>query len=256
MVRVPGRRGSGQVTCNRELSLLAATIERCRTWGLTTRTDNPVAKVPRFKEPRERTRLLSYTEEDALLAALPEPYRTVTQLALECGARLQSELLPLLWTDFDLDKGRLHLKARNAKSRRERWVPLSDGMAARLRAMRSASTNPLAFPARRGGLLRRFRTTYFQTVRTLGLAGTGLGIHTLRHTWATRFYEATGDLLLLQRLGGWASLSMVTRYAHAREERGAEAIRKMVATRDEALKTPADLPRIPPRPMTVVARSS
>ena len=70
-------------------------IERCKTWGLTRRVDNPCTEVKRFRESRGRERILTYLEEDALLAALREPHRTVTQLALECGARLQSELLPI-----------------------------------------------------------------------------------------------------------------------------------------------------------------
>ncbi len=252
----PRRRNThtGTVSCNRELALLSAVIERCKTWELTTRTDNPVAKVRRFKEPKSPERILSYAEEDALLAALPEPHRTLTKLALETGIRLQREGIPLTWTDFDLTKGHLHIKARNAKSGRERWIPLSASMVARLREMQAASTNPLAFPARRGGLLRRFRTTYFETVRKLGLAGTRLGIHTLRHTWATRFYEATGDLLLLQRLGGWANLAMVQRYAHARQERAAAAIQQMVNAREAAERH--EPPQISPRAMEAVPRSS
>jgi integrase len=122
--------------------------------------------------------------------------------------------------------------------------------------MQAASTNPLAFPAPRGGLLRRFRTTYFQTVRKLGLAGTRLGIHTLRHTWATRFYEAAGDLLLLQRLGGWASLVMVQRYAHARQERAAAAIQQMVNAREMAQHREPVPPQASPRAMATVPRSS
>src|SRR6516165_12080708 len=38
--------------------------------------------------------------------------------------------------------------------------------------------------------------------------------HCCRHTWATWHYAKNRDLLALQRLGGWKSLAMVTRYAH------------------------------------------
>jgi integrase len=256
--QTPGRRSTdtGTVSCNRELALLSAVIERCKTWELTARADNPVAKVKRFKEPKGRDRILSFEEEDRLLAALREPFRTLTQLALETGIRLQREGIPLTRADFDLARGQLHIKARNAKNGRERWIPLTAGMVVRLRAMQAASTNQLAFPAPRGGLLNRFRTTYFETVRKLGLAGTKLGIHTLRHTWATRFYEATGDLLLLQRLGGWASLSMVQRYAHARQERAAAAIQQMVDARGSAERRESGSPQIPPRVLTAVSRNS
>jgi integrase len=109
-------------------------IERCKTWGLTRRVDNPCTEVKRFRESRGRERILTYLEEDALLAALPEPHRTVTQLALECGARLQSELLPITWADVDLDKARLTITATHAKNGRARHLPLSPGVVERLRA--------------------------------------------------------------------------------------------------------------------------
>lgn len=109
-------------------------IERCKTWGLTRRVDNPCTEVKRFRESRGRERILTYLEEDALLAALREPHRTVTQLALECGARRQSELLPITWADVDLDKARLTITATHAKNGRARHLPLSPGGVERLRA--------------------------------------------------------------------------------------------------------------------------
>lgn len=81
---------------------------------------------------------------------------------------------------------------------------------------------------------------YFKAVRAAGLVG--VSIHCLRHSWASRLAESSGDLLLLKELGGWSSLSMVQRYAHLREGRGAEAIRKMLADRERAL-SPATSPR-------------
>ena len=66
----------------------------------------------KFKESRGRERILSYTEEDALLAQLPQLHATIVRLALEVGARLQSELLPLTWDDLDLDKAPLRSDAQ------------------------------------------------------------------------------------------------------------------------------------------------
>lgn len=47
--------------------------------------------------------------------------------------------------------------------------------------------------------------------------GAGLGrvrFHDLRHTWATRYMQATGDLFGLMQLGGWSSLGSVKVYQH------------------------------------------
>lgn len=172
---------------------------------------NPGAAVKRFKESLGRERILSDAEEARLLAALREPDRTVVQLALECGAHLQSELLPVTRADIDLDKARLTITATHAKNGRPRHLPLSPDMA-------------------------------------LGL--TGVNVHSLRHTWASRMVEAGADLILLKELGGWSSLAMVTRYAHHRPERAVEATTRMLAARG------AHPPQSSPRPLTAVSRTS
>ena len=139
--------------------------------GLSTRADNPVATVRRFKEPPGRERILSYAEEDRLLAALREPDRTVVQLALECGARLQSELLPVVWSDIDLDKARLTITATHAKNGRPRHLPLSADMVARLHEMQATSASRFVFAARGGGFFHRFAERYYGVLRALGLTG-------------------------------------------------------------------------------------
>jgi integrase len=42
----------------------------------------------------------------------------------------------------------------------------------------------------------------------------GFRPHDLRHTWASRLVMGGVDLVTLQQMGGWSSLSMVQRYAH------------------------------------------
>ena len=113
----------------------------------------------------------------------------------------------------------------------------------------------LVFSGPGGGRLWHFSGRFFRTVRALGLGGTGLNIHSLRHTFASRFAEATGDLLL-QRVGGWSSLTLVQRYAHVREGRGAEAIRQMLAAHDGAAPQPAPVPSTIPLRATGRSRRS
>ena len=88
-------------------------------------------------------------------------------------------------------------------------------------------------------------------MRQLGLAGTGLNIHALRHTWASRMVESGADLTLLMALGGWSSLVMVQRYSHHRPERAVDGIARMLAAREVALAAP----QISPRPITAARRT-
>jgi len=58
----------------------------------------------------------------------------------------------------------------------------------------------------------RIKKAFAGACRRAGLSG--VSPHTCRHTWASWHYAQNRDLLALQRLGGWKTVSMVTRYAH------------------------------------------
>ena len=64
------------------------------------------------------------------------------------------------------------------------------------------------------GALRRSKVTHFR-------------LYDLRHTFATRFLEAGGDLITLQAILGHSSINMVTRYAHPTDNHKFDAIRRM-----------------------------
>jgi integrase len=226
---------SGRTAVNRELTLLKGVYAKCIAWKLfSPREDNPFDAVARYPEPRGRERILTFEEEDRLLAALPERARTVTQLALECGARLQSELLPIIWDDVDLDHARVLIRSIHAKNGKPRHLPLCPTMVATLRAMQASATSAFVFPGRRGAFFHRYKHAFFEAVRTAGLAGTGVNIHCLRHSWASRMLEAGADLAVVRDLGGWADLSILNRYSHHRPQRAVEATAAMLAQRDAA----------------------
>ena len=223
-------------------------VPRWTCWSAWRTTGNLCREVRKFKESRGRERILSYTEEDALLAQLPQLHATIVRLALEVGARLPSELLPLTWDD--LDKARLTIPGAIAKNWRTRHLPLSPAMCERLRAMRETSTSRFVFANRDGGPLRRFKVAYFKAVRAAGLGGTKLGIHSLRHSWASRMIGSGADLTLVQQLGGWSSLLMVTRYSHHRPERAVDTTARMLAARG------AYPPQSSPQPIAVTSRNA
>ena len=52
--------------------------------------------------------------------------------------------------------------------------------------------------------------------------------HTLRHTFASRLLASGVDPIMATKLGGWSSIKMLDRYAHADPSRMAEAVEKLV----------------------------
>lgn len=174
---------------------------------------------------------LTYAQQDALLGAMREPARTAMQLALECGARIASELLPVRWPDVDLERQQLHIKAVHSKNGKGRTLPLSSGMAATLAAMKATATSEYVFPGPRGGFYHRFKDHFYAAVRAAGLAGQRISPHVARHSWASRMIEAGCDLVTLRDLGGWHDLALVSRYSHYRPQRGVDATAAMLALR-------------------------
>jgi site-specific recombinase XerC len=79
---------------------------------------------------------------------------------------------------------------------------VADALVQRLRTLQATSTSPLIFAAPGGGFLHRFQDRFRQAVRAAGL-DRAVTPHCLRHTWASRFMETSGDLLLLQKAGNW-----------------------------------------------------
>jgi integrase len=67
--------------------------------------------------------------------------------------------------------------------------------------------------------------------------------HTLRHTFASRLLASGVDPIMATKLGGWSSIKMLDRYAHADPSRMAEAVEKLVRNSSTGTST-LEKPRI------------
>ena len=143
--------------------------------------------------------------------------------------RLASEGLRLTWEDIDLDRQRLTVQAQYAKNGSARSIPLSVPLVEALTALRPVDAAPTApvFVSREGRPLRDPGSILARAAQRARVPS--FSAHVCRHTWATRFMQAGGDLRTLQMLGGWRSITMVMRYAHSDEVHAAAAVARMVA---------------------------
>ncbi len=136
-----------------------------------------------------------------------------------CGLRLSEATHVQI---ADLDSARLQLRVSHPKGGRERVVPISRELLAELRLWWKVhrpvrwlfSQGPDQDPICKGTA----QNLYYRALRRSGLRKK-LGIHALRHTFATLMLENGVEITVVQKLLGHASLSSTVRYLHVRQER-------------------------------------
>lgn len=157
--------------------------------------------------------ILSGTEMEALLAAMPSPrYRTIAMMAYGAGLRVH-EVVGL--TVYDIDSRRMLIRVRG-KGGKERYVLLPEVLLVALREYWRVVRPPLPllFPGRSGE--RPLSTSAVQ--RAVRDARIEAGItkevtpHVLRHTFATHLFELGADLRTIQVLLGHNSPRTTQRY--------------------------------------------
>jgi integrase len=181
--------------------------------------------MERPEKPRGRVRWITPEETERLIAACNESFRVLVIFLLYTGARI-GEALWLDWRDVDLIRGHVTFPidpsdGRRTKNNEPRGVPLHP-------RVRAALAN---LPHREGKVFRRLDGLPYERLRE-GATSASDGIrkafagarkranirdflvHDCRHTWATWHYAKNRDLLALQKLGGWKTVTMVMRYAH------------------------------------------
>jgi integrase len=214
--------GDAPATINRKVALVSKLLHLGVEWGMLDR----VPVIRREREEGGRVRWLSREEEAGVLAHLRGGGHTLMAdlvvVLVDTGLRL-GEALRL--RPSDVQGGKAHVWV--SKSGKPRTVPLTARAGAVLEALRAGLAAP---GARYFAGLDHDRAGYLwdKARAHLGLANDpDFVIHALRHTFAVRMLEATGDLRVVQGLLGHASVTTTQRYAHVADGRLADAVRAM-----------------------------
>src|SRR5438876_5447818 len=195
-------------TINRDLSRLRRMFSLAIEWDLLE--ESPMTGIRFLRENNARTRYLSLEESIRLIANCIAPHiRALVTVALHSGMRL-GEILNLRWHDLDFASG--FILVRDSKNGESRHVAHDATLSALFRAYPRRLGADLVFSSSSGGRIVDVRTGFLNSCKRAEL--TDLHFHDLRHTFASQFVMAGGDLYILKEILGHKSITMTQRYAH------------------------------------------
>ena len=187
-------------TVNCEHAFLRAVfneLKRLGEWSLP----NPHENISEFDQPEREMAWLNQEQILRLMAACEEhgndELTLIVKLCLSTGARW-NEAAKIKSSQISPYK----LTFINTKGKKNRTVPLARPLYDELIARKGAPFSPC----------------YKQFYRVIRLAGIelpeGQMTHVLRHTFASHFMMAGGNIIVLQRILGHSDIRVTMRYAH------------------------------------------
>lgn len=204
-------------TIRRDLAFLSSMCASAISWG--SLDTNPVTAFNKrtLKEARPRTRFLSRSEYDGLLASASDRLRPAIVLAVATGLR-KEELFGVTVAAIDLPRREIVLD--HTKSGTPRRVPLSPIAVATIKEVLADKDRPKGaghlFVHPDGSRYGDFKKGFNATCDRAKIGG--LRWHDLRHTFASWFVQAGGDLYHLSRILGHSTVQMSSRYSHLRTQ--------------------------------------
>lgn len=197
--------GQNPASYNRIANLITAILNMAvrREW-LTK-----APKIERKKLPPGTIRWLTPGEWARLQQYLTPHQRQMARMALATGLR-QHNITHMRWDHIDITRRITWVDADQAKGRKVISVPLSDDAVGVLREQLGQSQE-WVFPYR-GKPVSEVKTAWRTAVERSGIPW--VRWHDLRHTWASWHIQSGTPVEVLQKLGGWADLEMVMKYAH------------------------------------------
>jgi len=201
---------------NRELAILSGIFRMAVDYDEIT--DNPCRKVQKLPENNQRTRHLSFEEEDRLFAKLTgnrEYLRSIVTVAIYAGPR-RGELLKLRWSDVDFALNTINFK--QTKTNKDRSVPMEPIVRTVLSELHEVAgdleyvfVNPDT-----GTRYTEVKRAFASACREAGISD--FTFHDLRHTFGTRLADAGVDVVKIKELMGHASIVTTMRYIRATDQ--------------------------------------
>jgi integrase len=209
-------------TLNRDVEVLRHLLYWAVDEGFLT--TNPIARIHLPKQRRKPRPILSFAEEDKLLAAAAPHLHKLTIAALDSGMR-RGELFHQLWDHVDFNRRLLLVTHSKTAGGEAREIPLTARFAELLSSFKQPEGFIFTF---KGRPIRKIKTAWKAAIRRAGIRYSRF--HDLRHTFNTRLMEAGVVQDVRKAIMGHSSGDEVNSlYTHVELPVKREAIRKLEA---------------------------
>ncbi|GLT18018.1 integrase [Vibrio zhanjiangensis] len=193
-------------TNNLDLRYLRAVYNELISLGEWTQP-NPLANVKSIQVTEPEMGFFSNDEITALFKRInkskrAKEYELICKICLSTGARI-SEANNLRLPQITKYK----ITFLDTKSKRNRTVPITEKLYHELISFERTGEKDKLFKCCRHGIAHIVD-------RTFPDLPDGQNTHVFRHTFASRFMEAGGNILVLQKILGHSDIKMTMRYAH------------------------------------------
>jgi integrase len=158
-----------------------------------------------------------------------QPLKDVAITIFDAGMR-PAEIVRIQLSDFRWERGLLWVPGRakeGHKSKKSRYVPVSERMAEIYRERFEQSPNEWAYPSPRK---KGKHMSYFPVAKRFGQLREQLGIpedpvlYSARHTFGTNLMQETGNAKIVQEVMGHEDMATTQKYLHPDKSRLAEII--------------------------------
>jgi integrase/recombinase XerD len=187
-----------------------------------------------LKRPRRSRALPKVFSKEEIMeifsATRNNKHKLILWLVYSCGLR-RSEVINIKLTDLDNDRGVLNI--REAKGNTNRMVPIPQKIWEKIRTyINSYKPVDYLFEGQTGGKYSA-ESVYAVFKHSLKLAGIkkDVGVHSLRHSYATHLHEGGLDIRYIQELLGHKSTRTTEIYTHV-SRRNLFAIRSPIEDMD------------------------
>jgi len=220
-------------TVNRDLAVLRRMLRIAERRRMITFT--PFREVEMLEERKERRQphILTFEEEQKLLAVAPDHIRTLIVLLLETGLRSGREALALKWADVDFANEAVRINESKTLAG-IRSVPMSGRCKVELQRWQSRlgpefSEYVFPNPQEPKTHFRDLRRAWGNALKDAGLQY--FWLYDLRHTFAIRLTQAGVSPVFVAQIMGHSSPNILQTYAKAIDDYRRSAITKLEALR-------------------------